>query len=336
MNDYLNWIDDFLEEANTDLLSDDILDEDIMEDAETENNDDVFEEQNAGYYAFSNPKKDAKRKVSVVVEKIKALVDAIIQKIKELSLQLQVKFSQLKFKQALKKVGRDAVKEIKTNPYLTKQGKALAAEMIKLEVDYQNNLTKPWTQLATGKIDVDTYDAYIEKQVDKYFSAVDIIENKMSVMDSSESAIERTDLVMANLDNALSDINTVYVRTVNNTMKKLNEVKADGVKAARASEARIAEIKKVPTSEQILAAVSKLSSAISKIIGKFTNVMHKILTKIAAAGDKAIRSVAAKTSEKQAKKKKLSFKESAEDYEDDDTEYNESWEDEIDAIIASL
>jgi histidinol dehydrogenase len=85
-----------------------------------------------------------------------------------------------------------------------------------------------------------------------------------------------------------------------------------------------------------LAAVSKLSSAISKIIGKFTNVMHKILTKIAAAGDKAIRSVAAKTSEKQAKKKKLSFKESAEDYEDDDTEYNESWEDEIDAIIASL
>jgi hypothetical protein len=339
MNQYLNWIDDFLEEANTDLPSDDILDEDIMEDAETENTDDVFEEQGTGSYAFSNPKKDMKRKVSVVVEKIKALVDSIIQKIKELSLQLQVKFSQLKFKQALKKVGRDAVKEIKTNPYLTKQGKALAAEMIKLEVDFQNNLTKPWTQLVTGKIDVDTYDTYIDKQTDKYFSAVDIIENKMSVMDSSESAIERTDLVMANLDNALADITTVYSRTVNNTMKKLNEVKAEGVKAARASEARIAEIKKVPASEQILAAVSKLSSAISKAVGKFTNVMHKILTKIAAAGDKAIRSVAGKTSEKQAKKKKLPFKESAEDYEDDsetDTEYDESWEDEIDAIIASL
>jgi hypothetical protein len=145
---------------------------------------------------------------------------------------------------------------------------------------------------------------------------------------------------MANLDNALADISTVYSRTVNNTLKKLNEVKADGVKAARASEeARIAEISKVPASEQILVAVSKVSSAISKVIGRFTTAMHKILAKIASAGDKAIRAVAGKTAEKQSKKKKLPFKESAEDYEDGtetDTEYDESWEDEIDAIIASL
>jgi hypothetical protein len=340
MNEYLNWIDEFLEEADapqSDIGEDSI--EYFDETAESESTDDLFEEQGNGHVAFSNPKKDIKRKVSVVVEKIKALVDSIIQKIKELSLQLQVKFSQLKFKQALKKVGRNAIKEIKTNPYLTKQGKALAAELVKANVELQNNLTKPWTQLVTGKIDVDTYDTYINRQVDKFNSTIDIIENKMNVMDSSDSAIERTELVMANLDNALADISTVYSRTVNNTLKKLNEVKADGVKAARASEARIAEISKVPASEQILVAVSKVSSAISKVIGRFTTAMHKILAKIASAGDKAIRAVAGKTAEKQSKKKKLPFKESAEDYEDGtetDTEYDESWEDEIDAIIASL
>jgi hypothetical protein len=329
VDEHDSYSDDFLEESDNDL-------------------DYYYEASEKNKSKFAAAKLKASNAVSVVAEKIKDLIDNIIQKIRELSLQLQVKFTQLKFKQALKKVGRDAIKEVKANPNLSKQGKALVAESIKLLIAFEEKSQKIATPYYTGKKDIAEFNNEMQSAVDKFNAQLKILDAKISVMDNSVLQSQSCMTVINSIDASIRDIVGAYNRTIVTTNKKLEDLKKKGVYAAKVYEAEVykaeeyhaevyedGESPKSPS--KILTITSKVASVISSAVGAVTSFIHKILSKIASAGDKVIRSVANATATKKPKKV---IGESVEDELDDNTsldeEYDESWEDEIDAIIASL
>lgn len=273
-------------------------------------------ERDDGYIAYGDPEyygEGAKDTLTRVKKTATAIIDSIIQKIKDIAIKFRLQFSKFHFQASYKKIGKAAASQIQSLG-VPKEYMAIVKKSINLDKKIYTAGIALYAKFESGKISSEEFDRQILSLRKQGEAGGDAIALQFETLLGSmrDTVVVKTNDIMHEYDKAISSLVDQQADFTKQTCQGLSSLKK-----------RVAQKSTHPAAAAIQAAGNKVAALIAAIHASVMRLISKITTKIASLADKDLRRAGSPTKT-----------ESFDGYSFDSELFTEEWQDVFNEIMA--
>lgn len=256
-------------------------------------------------------------KAANIAKTISHIVDVIIEKIREVTTQFKLRYSQLHFKASMKKLGKTCLTQIQSAG-VPKEYTAIVKAGLEIDQKAQDKVYSAWVSYVQGKISLEQYNTTIDNVKQSSNAAYDALMLKFDtvIKSMSDGVVVKTESVLSQYDAALASLTASEEAATKSVVKRLEDVKKTAAaktetfkkeredRASAIKKQKDAKARKEAVGNTITTAAHTITSALAAVHAALSKLLGKIATQIAHLGDKDLRHAAGSDKKNAAKDNK--------------------------------